>query len=233
VTTTEPPGLLASPGFRSGRIRPVNYTPVNGDWCVVVGSDQPGVFAPIELAETAGWTQRVDFSSMTMLSFAVAMRQTEGVRAAYMRGLGANYPTAFVGGETLGLQIDSGPTQVITFQVGDQSLAQVIARINATLTGATAAEDNNQLGILSASLGASSKVDGVSGTAQAALGLSPPPASVTGQRVTFALRVYIGSDLVYELAPAVGEFVQYKKRSVIVDEYTGSENITFQVEAIE
>lgn len=40
-------------------------------------------------------------------------------------------PTGFVGGETMTVAIDGGTPVVVTFQAGDQSLAQVVARINA------------------------------------------------------------------------------------------------------
>lgn len=42
------------------------------------------------------------------------------------------YPTLFAGGETLVLGYDDAPNFTITFLSGDQSLAQVVARINAT-----------------------------------------------------------------------------------------------------
>jgi len=40
-------------------------------------------------------------------------------------------PTGFVGGETMDVTIDQNPLVTVTFQAGDQTLAQVVARINA------------------------------------------------------------------------------------------------------
>lgn len=63
--------------------------------------------------------------------------------AAVLTSATATYPTTFAGGESMNVTIDAGtPNQIgpvsIIFQAGDQSHAQVIARINATL-GYTAA----------------------------------------------------------------------------------------------
>jgi hypothetical protein len=46
-------------------------------------------------------------------------------------GQGGAYPTGFVGGEVLGLQIDNTFAGNVVFQAADQSLAEVNARINA------------------------------------------------------------------------------------------------------
>jgi|GEM_PF-2004347 len=43
------------------------------------------------------------------------------------------YPTAFAGGETITITVDGSTQKVVTFQAGDQTIAQVAARINTTL----------------------------------------------------------------------------------------------------
>lgn len=85
------------------------------------------------------------------------------------------YPTVFVGGETLVFKID-GVTITVTFDAADQTLVQVLARINfyaALLSIAPVAfASGGQLLLRSPTTGASSTVEVVSGTALATLGLS-------------------------------------------------------------
>lgn len=50
---------------------------------------------------------------------------------ATITGVGGVYPTGFVGGETLRLQLDD-QIQTITFQASDQTLQQCVDRVNAT-----------------------------------------------------------------------------------------------------
>lgn len=52
--------------------------------------------------------------------------------APYIKGGAGTYPTNFVGGETMTLAVD-GKTYVVTFEVGDQTQSQVMARVNAML----------------------------------------------------------------------------------------------------
>lgn len=71
------------------------------------------------------------------------------------------YPTNFVGGETLTMQIDR-TVATVTFQAGDQSLAQVITRINGVfgpLIGINVASDvTNHLGLTSKQFGTGGRI---------------------------------------------------------------------------
>lgn len=97
--------------------------------------------------------------------------------AAQQDAIGASYPTTFAGGETLTLEIDGVPVSV-AFDVADQTLAQVVARINyvAALAGFTstpvAFAHSGQLRLTSPTTGLSSVVDVQGGTGRAALGLT-------------------------------------------------------------
>lgn len=89
---------------------------------------------------------------------------------ASVDGAGGTYPTGFVGGEVLALEIDN-VTVTVTFTAADQSLSDVINRINsaAALAGisgpgsipTTIARDNgaSQLRLLSPTVGVASEVD--------------------------------------------------------------------------
>jgi hypothetical protein len=95
---------------------------------------------------------------------------------ASVTAVGGTYPTSFTGTETLLLEIDGGGLITCTFDVADQSLVQVINRINAcaALNGqANVAFDNGgELQITSPTTGITSEVDIQGGTGAATLGLS-------------------------------------------------------------
>ena len=107
-----------------------------------------------------------------------AVRVTPGGGAATQAsidGSGGSYVTGFGGGETLQVDIDNGGTITVTFDAADQSLTQVINRINAAaaLAGvvgpgnipATIARDNGggELQLLSPTTGVSSEVEVLAG----------------------------------------------------------------------
>lgn len=104
--------------------------------------------------------------------------------SAEVDGAGGAYPTGFAGGETLEIDVDNGGSFTVTFDAADQSLSEVINRINAAaalegISGAggvpaTIARDTGggELRIVSPTTGASSEVEIVGGTAVATLGLS-------------------------------------------------------------
>ena len=92
---------------------------------------------------------------------------------AHRLGINGVYPTGFSGGETLQVAVDRGSTQTITFQAADQTLALVVDRINATLTGAVASaagDDGDELKIETNSKGLNSLLEIVGGTGVAQLG---------------------------------------------------------------
>jgi hypothetical protein len=97
--------------------------------------------------------------------------------AAIVTGVGGTYPTGFVGGETLELDIDNGGSFTVTFTVGASLLADVINEINAAaaLTGLApiASDSGGQLRLTSPTTGPTSEVEVVAGgTALATLGLT-------------------------------------------------------------
>lgn len=102
---------------------------------------------------------------------------------AEVTGVGASFPTGFAGGETLDLEIDGVPFTV-TFDVADQSIAQVVARCNADsafagLDGFTAFVQSGQIRFRSLTAGSASAVVVTGGTAATALGF-PAPVSAVG-----------------------------------------------------
>lgn len=108
-----------------------------------------------------------------------AIRVTPGgglATSAIVTAVGGSYPTGFAGGETLTLDFDDLGSFVVTFLASDQSLADVIARINAAavavpvVDGAgdpvTVARDSGgQLQLRSSLTGVGSEVEVVSGSA--------------------------------------------------------------------
>jgi hypothetical protein len=100
--------------------------------------------------------------------------------AAQITGSGGTYPTGFTGGETLNITIDGTPIAVV-FDAADQSLVQVLARVNyfaALLSLPPVAFDSGgELQLKSPTTGLTSTVAVVSGTAMATLGLAPAAAT--------------------------------------------------------
>jgi len=97
--------------------------------------------------------------------------------AAQVDAVGATYPTSFVGGETLLWDLDNVGLMTVTFDAADQSLAQVVNRINsiAALNGhatPVASANGGQLRLTSPTTGATSEIDIQGGTGLATLGLS-------------------------------------------------------------
>lgn len=95
---------------------------------------------------------------------------------ASVTGSGGTYPTSFAGTETLLLDIDNVGLITVTFDVADQSLAQVVNRINsfAALNGQAniASDSGGELQLASPTTGVTSEVDIQGGTGAATLGLS-------------------------------------------------------------
>lgn len=90
---------------------------------------------------------------------------------AIIAGLGGTYPTLFAGGESMDVQVDSGPVVRVSFTAADQTQPQVLARINATLGYAAAVVNagvNDLVGIRFGTAG-NIKVTNVSGTPVATL----------------------------------------------------------------
>lgn len=109
---------------------------------------------------------------------------------AVIQAAGATYPTGFAGGETLDLLID-GVAVDVTFDVADQTLADVINRINSRaaflgLDGLVASDVGGQLRLASKLTGSLSQVQVVagSGTVLADLGLPAAGTEVLGSDPT-------------------------------------------------
>lgn len=88
---------------------------------------------------------------------------------AYRLGINGVYPTGYAGGETLQVIANNGSTQTITFLVADQTLDDVIDRINATLTDALASDIDGELKIETTSRGLDSRIQ-IAGTGLVKLG---------------------------------------------------------------
>lgn len=101
-----------------------------------------------------------------------------------INGSGGTYPTLFAGGETLeiriGTTVDNGPLRVVLMTAAEQSLAQVVARINAVLGAEIAVANVGELTLQSLISGSGGRVEVVGGTALATLGLITAVGTGTG-----------------------------------------------------
>lgn len=96
---------------------------------------------------------------------------------AELLGVGGVFPTGFAGGETLNVEIDALAPLAVVFLVGDQSAAQVAARINAAAALAgyafmPASVVGGQVQLEGVATGEDGSVVVTGGTAQAALGFT-------------------------------------------------------------
>ena len=96
--------------------------------------------------------------------------------SAIVDGAAGTFPTGFAGGETLNLEVDNGGLVSCSFDAADQSLAQVINRINSCLAlngqAPVASDNSSQLRLASTITGLTSEIDIQSGTALGILGHS-------------------------------------------------------------
>jgi len=93
-------------------------------------------------------------------------------------GTSGTYPTLFVGGETLEIKDDDDATRVIVMTAAEQTLPNVIARINAVLAKTVAFDNGGELDMRSSTEGGLGRMEVVGGTARSTLGL---PVSATQQ----------------------------------------------------
>lgn len=142
----------------------------------VVSSDVPfGVTAPTSFVDLPILEQlsSVEFLYMKTNS-PLAVRV--GAEPAELLGSGATFPTGFVGAETFTAQLDAFAAFTATFTSGDQSAAQVAARINAAaiLAGYTfqpaSVDTSGQLKLRGVATGAEGSIAVTGGTAKSALG---------------------------------------------------------------
>lgn len=95
-------------------------------------------------------------------------------------GVAGTFPTLFSGGETLQVKVDGGVVQTVTFAAGDQSLVDVLARINMGMIGGYADDDGSEVRLTSDRKGTGSYMEVVGGTAAATLGLAVGSTQGTG-----------------------------------------------------
>lgn len=113
--------------------------------------------------------------------------------AAVTSAAGGVYPTTFVGFETLTLAIDSQPSVTVIFQAADQTVDQVVSRINSYFNFTLASNNAGQLRLTSRLRGSSARVQVVAGSTGVLtkLGLTAATSSGSGNcadidQVTFA-----------------------------------------------
>lgn len=217
-------------GINAGRIVPQNFTPSDGEYVYCIGSDLSNVFDTVAIGEKAAISQDVDVTSLTLIHFAMAMRNTEAKRAATMRGLQTLYPIYLTTGDDLQLTIDALAPQTLTFQDTDNSLQEIVDRCNAQLVGATAVDDNAQLKIVSDTLGSASVVDITGGVARAPLGFSIT--SDTGEHVTYKFTATVGGTPTPAFQAAAGSRIDYARRTLNVSGMSGVKTVLFEVEAV-
>lgn len=101
-----------------------------------------------------------------------------GGAVARVVGVAGTYPTLFAGGETMTVAIDGGAVNTVTFQATDQSLTDVVERVNSELVLAGlppavyALAVGSQLAIQGLKTGPEGIVNITGGTALATLGLT-------------------------------------------------------------
>jgi hypothetical protein len=102
--------------------------------------------------------------------------------AAQVTGAAGTYPTLFAGGEALSIALDGAAPVTVTFLAADQLLADVIARINATMGATIASNSAGQLRLTGVreGTGGSIVIANVSGTPLATLGLTAGTTAGTG-----------------------------------------------------
>lgn len=106
---------------------------------------------------------------------AINVTATFNGAAAQIVGVSGTYPTGFVGGETIELDIDEQGPRVVVMTAAEQTRDQVRDRINAVLALPVAGASGAQLTVNSVIAGYSGRVKIVGGTALATLGLSATP----------------------------------------------------------
>lgn len=97
-------------------------------------------------------------------------------------GAAGTFPTLFAGGEQLSIAIDGANPVVVTFAAADQTIGDVITRINTTMGAVVAVNNAGQIDISALVAGTSSSLAlaNVSGTPLATLGLTAGTYAGTG-----------------------------------------------------
>ncbi len=112
----------------------------------------------------------------------VAVATFLGAKATLL-GAGAVFPTGFIGGETLEISVDGNPTQFIQFQASDQTIGQVINRINGAAASIVAFDVGGQIELRSLLEGYSATIEVIGGDAAVPLGFPAAPVAQERQIV--------------------------------------------------
>jgi hypothetical protein len=118
----------------SGQLRMENVgQPLTGVLCVTGGTAFALGFA---VGQNAAWQDVPNTIAITAIDAVVAAATGFVVSSApesVLTSGAGTYPTGFVGGETMTVQVTGRPATKITFKSTDQTIAQVASRINTTL----------------------------------------------------------------------------------------------------
>lgn len=157
------------------KLQPIALSCVGRTYQSVVSTDcplaisSPGVFVDVPLLEQIAGIEFLFVQTNSPLTL-----RLNGL-AAELLGVGATFPTGFVGGETLISEVDGGAPVTTTFVAGDDSAAQVAARINAAYALAgqplpASVGVNGQILLCGTQTGPAGSVNVTGGTANDALG---------------------------------------------------------------
>ena len=163
------------PGEEQGRVEnPSGFAQPEGDYAFVMGTDTPGWTGRFAVGDTFALAQGPDvIAPGKILRFSGKFRGPAQMPAVSVAEPAPGYVLA--DGQTLILAVDGGGNQTVTFStgqfvaIGAARAAEVMAAMNAVLTGAAAYKTGEGVGVLSATSGRRSRVEVVGGTA-AALG---------------------------------------------------------------
>ncbi len=146
----------------------------------IVSSDAP-IAVATPGAVGAAWidlpvTSALEQIELLLVRSNAPMRLRLGAEPAQLIGEGATYPTGFVGGETLVLELDGVPLS-LAFTSGAQTAQQVANQINAAAALAgfaymPASVQGGQLALEGRATGVQGNVDVASGSAVTALGFT-------------------------------------------------------------
>ncbi len=108
--------------------------------------------------------------------------------AAQVTGTAGTYPTLFAGGESVSFTVDGAPAFVVTFSAADQTLTDVISRINLAAGYTFASNSAGQLRLTGSIEGTSGSIvrANVSGTPLATFGITAGTTAGTGNVANLA-----------------------------------------------
>lgn len=113
---------------------------------------------------------------------AAALTTAIAAAAAVVTGAAGTYPTTFAGGEAMSIALDGAAPVTVTFLATDQTLVNVVARINATMGATIASVSGGQLRLtgIRQGTGGSIAIANVSGTPLATFGMTAGTTAGTG-----------------------------------------------------